>query len=65
MSTTKNIIFPLLAVLALMLTGCRHDSVTMQELAHLDSMVYHQGEREALALLQQMNPAQFSKEERA
>ena len=48
-----------------MLTGCRHDSVTMQELAHLDSMVYHQGEREALALLQQMNPAQFSKEERA
>ena len=65
MSTTKKIFFPLIAVLALMLAGCRHDSATMQELSHIDSLVYHQGEREALPLLQQMNTAQFSKGERA
>ena len=65
MSTTKSIFFPLIAALALMLAGCRHDSATMQELSHIDSLVYHQGEREALPLLQQMNTAQFSKGERA
>ena len=65
MSTTRNIIFPLIAALALMLAGCRHDSATMHELALIDSMIYHQSEREALPLLQQMNTEQFSKGERA
>ena len=50
MSTTRNIIFPLIAALALMLAGCRHDSATMHELALIDSMIYHQSEREACAL---------------
>ena len=61
----KNFIFPLAAVFSLLLAGCQHDSVTMQELARIDTMVYHQHEKEALPLLQQMNTEQFSDEERA
>ena len=62
----KNIIIPLAAVAIFLLTaGCRHDSATMQELSHIDSMVYHQHEKEAFPLLQQMNTEQFSNEERA
>ena len=60
----KNI-FPFLAVFFLMLAGCRHDSATMRELSCIDTMVYHQHEREALPLLEQMNTEQFSDEERA
>ena len=60
----KNII-PLMAVVALLMACCHHDSATMQELSRIDSMVYHQHEKEALPLLQQMNTEQFSKEERA
>jgi tetratricopeptide (TPR) repeat protein len=47
------------------MAGCRHNSATMQELSRIDTMVYHQQEREALPLLQQMNSEQFSNEERA
>ena len=61
----KNIIIPLTTVFSLMLAGCHPDSATMQELSRIDSMVYHQHEKEALPLLQQMNPDQMSKEERA
>lgn len=61
----KNIIIPLTTVFSLMLAGCHHNSATMQELSHIDSMVYHQHEKEALPLLQQMFPDQMSKEERA
>ena len=62
---SRNIIVPLAVVFFLLLTGCHHDSATMQELSRIDSLVYHQGEREALPLLQQMKTEQFSKEERA
>ncbi|MBR7013181.1 MAG: hypothetical protein IKI10_09850 [Muribaculaceae bacterium] len=63
----KNIIILLAAAAAftLVMVGCHHDSATMLELSRIDSMVYHQQEREALPLLQQMNTKQFSKEERA
>jgi tetratricopeptide (TPR) repeat protein len=45
--------------------GCHHDSATMSELARIDSMVYHQHEKEALPLLLQMKTDQLSKQERA
>ena len=61
----KNILIALAAVFFLMTTGCRHNSAHMQELARLDSMVYHQQEKEALPLLQQMETDSLSKEERA
>ena len=61
----RNFIIPLVAVFSLMIAGCHHDSVTMRELSRIDSMVYHQQEKEALPLLQQMDTEPFSKEERA
>ena len=48
-----------------LLVGCHHDSATMRELSRIDTMVYHQQEKEALPLLQQMDTKQLSKEERA
>ena len=61
---SKNIIILLAAAaFSLLMAGCHHDSATMQELSRIDSMVYHQHEREALPLLQQMNTQQFSKGE--
>lgn len=65
MVKTKYIIFPLVAVFFLLLASCYHDSATMQALARIDSMVYHQHEKEALPLLQQMDTMQLSNEERA
>ena len=61
----RNTIILLLAVFFLLLAGCHHDSATMRELSSIDSMVYHQHEKEALPLLQKMDTEQFSKEERA
>ena len=61
----KNLPIALAAVFFLLTTGCHHNSAHMQELSRIDSMVYHQQEKEALPLLQQMNPEQYSKEERA
>jgi tetratricopeptide (TPR) repeat protein len=61
----KNVFIPLVAVFSLMIAGCHHDSATMRELSRIDSMVYHQQEKEALPLLQQMDTEPFSKEERA
>ena len=61
----KNFIIPLVAVFSLMIAGCHHDSATMRELSRIDSMVYHQQEKEALPLLQQMDTEPLSKEERA
>ena len=65
MTTTRNIIFPLIAVFALMLMGCHHDSATMQELSRIDSMVYHQGEKEALPMLQNMETKGLNNDEMA
>ena len=65
MINVRNIIIPLAAVVALLLAGCHHDSATMSELARIDSMVYHQHEKEALPLLLQMKTDQLSKQERA
>ena len=65
MINARNIIIPLAAVVALLLAGCHHDSTTMSELALIDSMVYHQHEKEALPLLLQMKTDQLSKQERA
>jgi len=65
MIQSRNIIIPLLAVLLLMMTGCHHDSATMQELSRIDSMVYHQGEKEALPILQQMDIKDFNNEEKS
>ncbi|MBR5686194.1 MAG: hypothetical protein IKX18_08600 [Muribaculaceae bacterium] len=62
---SKNIIILVSTVFFLLLAGCHHDSATMQELSRIDSMVYHYHEQEALPLLQQMNTAHFSQEERA
>ena len=61
----KNVFIPLIAVFALMIVGCHHDSANMRELSRIDSMVYHQQEKEALPLLQQMDTEPLSKEERA
>ena len=61
----RKIIILLTAAFSILLAGCHHDTATMQELACIDTMVYHQQEREALPLLQQMNTDQFSKKERA
>lgn len=62
----RNFIIILAATASfLLMAGCRHNSATMQELSRIDTMVYHQQEREALPLLQQMNSGQFSNEERA
>ena len=61
----KHITITLAAIILLLLVGCHHNSAAMQELSRIDSMVYHQQEKEALHLLQRMNAEQFSKEERA
>ncbi len=62
---SKDIIITFAVTFFLLLAGCHHDSATIQELSRIDSMVYHYHEQEALPLLQQMNTAQFSEEERA
>ena len=56
----RNIFVPIVAIFFLLMTGCHHDSATMQELSRIDSMVYHQGEREALPILQKMDTKSFS-----
>ena len=61
---SRNIIIVLLAVFALMSVGCHHDSATMQQLVGIDSMVYHQQEREALPILQKMDVNGFNDEEK-
>lgn len=61
----KNIQIALVAALLLMTGGCRHNSATMQELSRIDSLVYHQHEKEALPLLQQIDAQQLSTAERA
>ena len=61
----RNIIILFTAAFFLLSAGCHRDTATMQELSRIDSMVYHQQEKEALPLLQQMNTEQFSNEERA
>ena len=61
----RNILISLAAVVFLLSAGCHHESATMQELARIDTMVYHQQEQEALPLLQQMDTKPFNKEERA
>ena len=62
---SRNIIIVLLAVFALMSVGCHHDNATMQQLVGIDSMVYHQQEREALPILQKMDIKGFNDEEKS
>ena len=62
----NNMLIVLVAVFFLLATGCtRNNSATMQELSRIDSMVYHQQEKEALLLLQQMPTDHMGKQERA
>lgn len=65
MSHFRNIIFPLAAVFFLMMAACHHDSTTMQELSRIDSMVYYQGEKEALPMLQKMDTKGLNHDEMA
>lgn len=65
MINVRNFFIPLAALIALVMGGCHHDSATMSELARIDSMVYHQHEKEALPLLLQMKTDQLNKQERA
>lgn len=60
----RNII-PLVSAFFLLLSGCQHNGAVMQELTHIDSLVYHQHEKEALIALQQMDAKQLGKKERA
>lgn len=60
-----NIIIPLVVAFSILQTGCHHDGAIMQELARIDSLVYHQHEKEALAALQQMDAKQLGKREQA
>ena len=60
-----NIIIPLVVAFSILQTGCHHDGAIMQELARIDSLVYHQHEKEALAALQQMDAKQLGKKEQA
>ena len=63
---SRNIItIVFLAVFVLMSVGCHHDSATMQQLAGIDTMVYHQQEREALPILQKMDVKGFNEEEKS
>ena len=62
---SRHIIIVILAVFALMSVGCHHDNATMQQLAGIDSMVYHQQEREALPILQKMDVNGFNDEEKS
>ena len=62
---SRHIIIVLLAVFALLSVGCHHDNATMQQLAGIDSMVYHQQEREALPILQKMDVNGFNDEEKS
>lgn len=60
-----NIIIPLVVAFSILQTGCHHDGAIMQELARIDSLVYHQHEKEALDALQQMDAKQLGKREQA
>ena len=61
----RNIIFPFAAAFFILLAACHHDTATMQELSRIDTMVYHQGEREALPILKKMDTKGFSHDEKA
>lgn len=62
---SKKILVAVAIVLSLVTSGCHPNSATMRELVGIDSMVYHQHEKEALPLLQQMKTEGLNKEERA
>ena len=61
----RNFIPLLAAAIFVLMASCHRDTATLRELSRIDTMVYHQHEKEALPLLQQMNTEQFSNEERA
>ena len=62
---SRNIIIALATTVFILLAGCHHDTATMQELSHIDSMVNHQQAAEALPLLQNMDTKGFNSEEKA
>ena len=53
----RNIIIPIVAIVLYLQAGCQHNSATMQQLAHIDSMVYHQHEQEAHTSLASCTPS--------
>ena len=61
----RNIFVPIVAIIFVLLAGCNHDSATMLELSRIDSMVYHQEEREALPVLKEMDTNGFNHDEMA
>ena len=61
----RNIFVPIVAIFFLLLAACHQDSATMQELSRIDTMVYHQGEREALPILKKMDTKGFNHDEKA
>ena len=66
MTTTRNIIFPLIAVFALMMAGCHRDTATMQELSRIDSILTTERQYEnALHLLDSLDSNAFNKAEQA
>lgn len=60
----RNIFVPIVAIFFLLLSACHQDTATMQELSRIDSMVYHQGEREALPMLKEMDTKDFNHDEK-
>lgn len=62
---SKKILAAVAVVIFFMTTGCHPNTTTMRELVRIDSMVYHQHEKEALPLLQQMKTERLGKEEQA
>ena len=61
----RNIFVPIVAIIFVLMAGCNHDSATMLVLSRIDSMVYHQEEREALPVLKEMDTNGFNHDEMA
>ena len=66
MTTTKNIIFPLVSIFVLVMTGCHHDTATMQELSRIDTLLTMERQYEkALRCLDSLDTHSFNKAEQA
>lgn len=61
----RSIIIPFVTAFSFLLAGCQYDATIMKELTHIDSLVYHQHENDALTALQKMDTKHFGKEELA
>lgn len=66
MTTTKNIIYPLVSIFVLLMTGCHHDTATMQELSRIDTLLTMERQYEkALRCLDSLDTHSFNKAEQA